>query len=92
MLIDPKEFALSGLPQVLHPTRTAAAIRVQMDGDDVFFRGKDRSGLQQRDSSRENHGSPRQPRIEIGHGGPRLGILRRLNGECIATCADYEGI
>jgi hypothetical protein len=36
--------AKAGLPQVLHPTRTAAAIRVQMDGDDVFFRGNDRSG------------------------------------------------
>jgi hypothetical protein len=32
--------AKAGLPQVLHPTRTAAAIRVQMDGDDLFFRGE----------------------------------------------------
>jgi hypothetical protein len=73
--------AKAGLPQVLHPTRTAAAIRVQMDGDDVFFRGNDRSGLQQGNNSRDNHGSPRQPRIEIGHDGPpQLGTIGRLNG------------
>jgi hypothetical protein len=74
MLIDPKEFALSGLPQVLHPTRTAAAIRVQVAGYDLVFRGKDRSGLQQ-GNGRNKHRSARQPRIEIGHGGPpRSGI------------------
>ena len=80
MLIDPKEFALSGLPQVLHPTRTAAAIRVQVDGYDLVFRGKDRSGLQQGNGCR-NKQSARQPRIDIGHGGsPQLGTVSRLTG------------
>ncbi len=64
-----------------HPTRTAAAIRVQVDGDDLFRRGKDRSGC-----SRETAAATNTDR--------RVSLRSRpimAKGALLPRCADHVG-